>query len=81
MRFLFAAACFSGFLFVLIAEHSAESCSCEEADVCSAIKALETKLEAKFEKLLALVTPLGDFEVTYLQRFVLISFFFFIPNT
>jgi len=56
MRCLFTA-CFSATLFVLIAKHSAESGRCGETDVCSAVKALETKLEAKFEKLVALVTP------------------------
>jgi len=79
MRFLFAA-CFSATLFVLITEQSAESGRCGETDVCSAIKALEMKLEAKFEKLVALVTPPGKLELTDLQRFVLVSIFF-IPNT
>ena len=54
MRLSFAV-CFSATLFVLIAEHGAESSTCGETDVCSAIKALETKLE----KLTTLVTPPG----------------------
>ncbi|XP_020623386.1 uncharacterized skeletal organic matrix protein 5-like [Orbicella faveolata] len=52
MRFL-SAACFIATLFVLIAKHGAESGACGETDVCTAIKTLEAKLQ----KLIALVTP------------------------
>ena len=76
MRCLFTA-CFSATLFVLIAKHSAESGRCGETDVCSAVKALETKLETKFEKLVALVTPPGKPELTDLQSFVLVSIFLY----
>jgi len=52
MRLLLAA-CFSATLLVLIAIHGAESGTCDNNNVCTAIEALERKLE----KLIALVTP------------------------
>ena len=58
MRLLFTA-CFSITLIVLFAIHSAESGTCDKNNVCPAIKALETKLEAKLEKLLGLLSPPG----------------------
>ena len=36
-----------------------ESGTCDKADVCSTIKALETKVEAKLENLIELVSPPG----------------------
>ena len=56
MRLLFAT-CFSVNLLVLVAMNGTESDICEETNVCSAIKALESKREAKLENLFKLVYP------------------------
>ena len=50
-----------------------ESDICDGTNVCSAIKALESKLEAKLENLFKLVSPLGK----PLLQFVCFFFFFF----
>ena len=67
MRLLFAA-CFSVTLIVLIAIHGAESGTCDKTNVCSAIKAMETKLEAKLQKLLVLLSPPGKLGLTDRHR-------------
>ena len=66
MRLLFAT-CFSVNLLVLVAMNGTESDICDETSVCSAIKALETKLEAKLENLFKLVSPLGKLALTDLH--------------
>jgi len=70
MRLLFAA-CFSVNLLLQVAIHGndtgTESGTCDETNVCSTIKALETKLEAKLEKLIELVSPPGKLGLTDLH--------------
>ena len=63
MRLLFAA-CFSVTLIVLIAIHGAESGTCDNTNVCSAIKALEVKLE----NLVVLLSPPGKLGLTDRHR-------------
>jgi len=62
MRLLLAA-CFSATLVFLIAIHGTESGTCDNTNVCTAIEALERKLE----KLIALVTPPGKLGLTDLH--------------
>jgi len=72
MRLLFTV-CFSVTLLVLFAIHGAESGTCGETDVCSAIKDLKKKLE----NLIALVTPPGKLGLTDLRKIFFASGFFF----
>lgn len=65
---LVVAACFSVTLIVLFAIHGAESGTCDKTNVCSAIKAMETKLEAKLQKLLVLLSPPGKLGLTDRHR-------------
>ena len=68
------AACFGVALLTLAAIRGAESGTCVKTNVCPAIKALENKLD----KLIALVTPPGKFELTRLYCiFLLFCFRFF----
>ena len=62
MRLLFAA-CFSATLLILVAIHGAESSTCDNTNVCPAIKALERKLET----LIAMVTSPGKLGLTDLH--------------
>ena len=74
MRLLFAA-CFSVTLIVLFAIHGAESGTCDKTNVCSAIKAMETKLEAKLQKLLVLLSPPGKLGLTVIEICFFLPFF------
>ena len=70
MRLLFAA-CFSVNLLLQVVingnDTGAESSTCDKANVCSVIKALETKLEAKLEKLIDMASPPGKLGLTDLH--------------
>ena len=70
MHSLFAD-CFNVALPTLVAIHGAESGTCDKTNVCSAIKALENKLD----RVVALVTPPGRFELTRLYCIFLLLFF------
>ena len=65
MRLLLAACFSANVLLLLIAMHGAESGTCDNTNVCTAIEALERKLE----KLIALVTPPGTLGLTDLHYF------------
>lgn len=67
------AACFGVVLLTLAAMQRAESGTCDKTNVCPAIKALENKLD----KLIALVTPPGKFELTRLYCIFIITFLCF----
>ena len=70
MRLLFAA-CFSVTLIVLFAIHGAESGTCDNTNVCSAIKALEVKLE----NLVVLLSPPGKLGLTVIEICFFLPFF------
>ena len=72
---LLVATCFSLNLLVLVAMNNTGSGTCDKTNVCSAINALETKLEAKLENLFKLVSPLGKLGLT--DIFIEICFFHF----